>query len=607
MLQDVPAVFYGSEFILQATLRGEDGVRRKRVVWLALNAKYTHTSLAVRYLREVSRGVAEAEILELTIQMPLLTILGAIYERRPKILGISCYIWNIETVKALLPLLPKAMPELTILCGGPEVSYDTGAFLRAFPMVGYVIRGEGEVAVKDLLRYFGGDKGIAREDIAGLAWRNKKGTIYEGSPVVVESLDDLPFAYREEEMAALRERILYYESSRGCPFSCAYCLSGATAGVRFLPLPRVFKELAFFVAHDVRQVKFVDRTFNASKAHFLPIMCYILDLPETCRTNFHFEVAADHLDEEAIAILQQMPKGRVQLEVGIQSTNPQTLEKIRRVNCWERIAAAVQALGQAGNIHLHVDLIIGLPEEDMMSLARSFNDVYALQPDMLQIGFLKFLKGAAMMEQREAGAYQYMDIAPYEVLTNRWLSYGEIQWLKIMEMVFSYYYNAGRCRTTIEWLIRAGTKGDAFSFYRMFTRWWERCGYHRRAHRAAALYDILLAFAQQAFRTLSEIETEARMRFDALARERGSLYPPGLDWNQQRYQAQTARFWRQGGAASVLPGYKFSNWHTIRQHYHIEWFPVDVTRPEGGEGVWLLFDFSGQEPLWRRLDEELLA
>ena len=438
----------------------------KRVVWLALNAKYSHTSLAVRYLRAVVPG---SEVLELTINHQLLAILDEIYLRRPQVLAISCYIWNIELVKKLLPLLPRVLPELVIVCGGPEVSYETAEFMRQFPLVQAVIRGEGEEVAARLAA-----QDWQFSDMPGLAWRDAAGELHEGRDVVVTDFAAVPFAYTAAELDALKERILYYETSRGCPFSCSYCLSCATAGVRYLPLPRVMRELDTFVAHDVRQVKFVDRTFNAKKAHFLPILQHILAYPLAVRTNFHFEVAIDYLDEDAIAVLNAMPTSRVQLEIGIQSTNEQTLAAVSRVNHWEQIASHIRRLLAPRNIHLHVDLIIGLPGEGMASFHRSFNDVYALQTDMLQLGFLKFLKGAAMMGLVPRYHYQYMDSAPYEVLSSDALSYGEIRWFHSFEAVFEYYYNAGRCRHTAAWLIDKAEGGDAFAFWQHFTDWWRR-------------------------------------------------------------------------------------------------------------------------------------
>ena len=583
--------------------------KQDRVIWLALNAKYTHTSLAVRYLREACQGQFPVDILELTINNQLLDILGEIYERRPRVLGIACYIWNIEMVKALLQLLPEVLPDTVLICGGPEVSYETAAFMAELPMVDYVVRGEGEEAVPALLQaVFQGDD---MQVIPGIAWRDAQGRVHEGSAVTVAALASLPFAYREKEMPALRERILYYETSRGCPFSCAYCLSCATCGVRYLPLERVFAELAFFVRQDVRQVKFVDRTFNASKAHFLPILQYILTLPEACRTNFHFEVAIDYLDEEVLQVLSQMPRGRVQLEIGIQSTNPHTLACVSRVNHWQSIAAHICRILSFHTMHLHVDLIIGLPQEGMVSFRKSFNDVYALQADMLQLGFLKFLKGAAMMEQVEAGDYHYMPLAPYEVLSSRWLRYAEVRWFHSFEMVFEYYYNAGRCRHTMAYFIRAYEQGDAFGFYERFTNWWEAQGYHRQGHATKQLYLYLLRFCVESYGA-DEVLMDNLLRYDALLADGGRIRPEKLHWNRQQYQPLTAGFWRSSRTGHYIPGFQFTNWRDIRNRYHIEFFGYDVQKageqePKRQQTI-LLFDLStGEEGCQMLLAEDFMG
>lgn len=500
------------------------------IVWLAVNAKYSHTSLAVRYLRQAVPG---SRILELTINDYLLPMLGRIYEAHPRVLGIACYIWNIELVKSLLRLLPAALPECAILCGGPEVSYETRDFMQQFPMVDYVVRGEGEEAAAALCkRLLAGASGAG---IPGVAWRDADG-IHEGRAVVVDPVDAVPFPYTEEELPGIRERILYYETSRGCPFSCAYCLSCATAGVRFLSLARVLRELDVFVRHDVRQVKFVDRTFNAKKSHFLPILQYIAALPATCRTNFHFEVAIDYLDDEVLAVLAQMPRGRVQLEIGIQSTNEATLAAVSRVNHWQEIASHIRTILGFHNMHLHVDLIIGLPGEGMASFHQSFNDVFALQPDALQIGFLKFLKGAAMMELVEPFHYQYMMLAPYEVLQSDALSYGEIRWLHTFEDVFERYYNADRCRTATVWLTEMFAAGDAFAYWQALADWWEAQGYHHRSHATKQLYAYLLAFARDAFDADEEalVRLDALLRYDAICKEGVRAFPPGLAWQRER-------------------------------------------------------------------------
>ena len=568
-----------------------------KIVWLALNAKYSHTSLAIRYLREACRGLGKQELLELTINHQLLDILGQVYKSRPDILSISCYIWNIELVKQLLPLLAKVLPETVIICGGPEVSYDTAAFMQEFPQVDYVQRGEGEEVMPWLIKNIS-EKRKLDGVVPGLAYR-QAGEIVLGRDVTVLEMSRVPFPYLAEEMADIKERILYYETSRGCPFSCAYCLSCATKGVRYLPWERVREELDFFVRHDVRQVKFVDRTFNANKKHFVPILQYLLALPPECRTNFHFEIAIDYLDEEVTSLLAKLPKGRVQLEVGIQSTNEASLKAIRRHNDWAKIASNVQRISAVGNIHVHVDLIIGLPEEDLASFAKSFNDVYQLHADQLQLGFLKFLRGAAMMSMVKEGEYLYMDSAPYEILANKWLTYGEISWLKIFEQVFELYANAHRCQRTIAYLMEYYTAGNAFNFYRDFTDYWLAKGYEKIAHKTSSLYGYLLDFAVTKYGAAPEV-ADALLRFDALLSDGGRIRPEELKWTGKELHPVINEFWKSGRAKDYLPDFVFTNWRAIRLKYHIEIFAYDVINIKNiTEKQVLLFEYGRDAVKWQ--------
>ncbi len=583
----------------------------QKILWLAVNAKYSHTSLAVRYLRE---AVPASDILELTINHQLLAMLSEIYEQHPKVLGIACYIWNIGLVQQLLELLPAALPDTVIICGGPEVSYQTEEFLEAYPMVDFVCRGEGEEAMPTLAAKLAAcnfdaaavNRELDRQEVCGIAWRSADGTICHGHDVTVADIDTIPFAYRAAEMEPIKERILYYETTRGCPFSCAYCLSCATAGVRYLPLVRVLQELDFFVAHDVRQVKFVDRTFNAKKSHFLPILKYLRALPASCRTNFHFEVAIDYLDEEVLGVLGDLPRGRVQLEIGIQSTNERTLAAVSRVNHWLDIESHIQQIMGFHNMHLHVDLIIGLPGEGMDSFHRSFNDVYALQTDMLQLGFLKFLKGAAMMDLARPYGYQYMPMAPYEVLVSDSLSYGEIRWFHSFEMVFELYYNAGRCRRTAAYMIREQEQGDAFCFWQKFTDWWEDQGFQKIGHSTKNLYGYLQRFCCETY-AVSPTLLDNLLRFDALLADGGRIRPEDLDWNRDRWQTLKSSFWK--GLPSVvqvyIPEYQFTNWREVNRKYHIECFDYDVTQgcQESLLSQWtaLLFDFTQEDVVWQKI------
>ena len=574
----------------------------KNILWLAFNAKYSHTSLAVRYLRQATAEMnVSSNILELTINNYIPDILSEIYEHKPDILGISCYIWNIELVKQVLPLVRKVLPDTVIICGGPEVSYEVTNFMQANPAVDFVVRGEAEETVQELLKAI-----VIRQEITpdrlliqppsapGLAYRLGDGTVVAGKAVTVLDEDNPryftgAFAYIDGEMAEVKEKILYYETSRGCPFSCAYCLSCATKGVRFRPWDMVRQELDFFVRHDVRQVKFVDRTFNASKEHFLPIIQYIKELPASCRTNFHFEIAVDYLDEETISTLQSMPKGRVQLEIGIQTTNPRVLQHISRVNHWEDICRNIKELQKNHNMHIHTDLIIGLPGESMESFGQSFNDLYALKTDMLQLGFLKFLKGSAMMDLVEEFDYKYMDIGPYEVLSNNVLDYGQIRWLHILEQVFELYHNAGRCLKTTDYMIEKFFDGNAFEFYSRFTDYWEQLGNHKRSISARDLYKYLWEFFEKlpvsdvGQRTGPDhrLVMDNLMRFDALTADSGQNRPGFLNWNREKYQAQTAAFWRDKlpegkGASGIIAGFQFTNWRELNKKYHIEFFEVTV-------------------------------
>ena len=568
-----------------------------KVILTTLNAKYTHTSLALRYLRGCCRDFCDAEIMEFTINNQLLDILGQIYEKRPDVIGIVCYIWNIEMVKQLVKIFHRVLPDCRIVCGGPEVSYNTASFMQNFPMVDYVVRGEGEEAFAQLLQKL--QSGHQITDIRGIAYREESGEICEGEAVTIGDLDTIVFPYEKMEMSEIKDRILYYETSRGCPFACKYCLSCATKGVRYFSIERVLKELAFFVKQDVRQVKFVDRTFNADKAHFVPIIDFIAK--QDCRTNFHFEVAIDYMDDEVLAALKCMPKGRVQLEIGIQSTNKETLQAVSRVNHWDKISANIKQILSFHNIHLHVDLIIGLPNEDKLSFSKSFNDVYELKPDMLQLGFLKFLKGAAIMKIVKEHEYVFMDMAPYQVLANKYMSYGEIRWFHSFEDVFERYYNAGRFRKTIAYLIRTGEAGNAFVFYQRFTNYWENQGYHKVAHTTKALYGYLLDYCRDTYAEQT-IAVEELLKLDALISERGGVHPERLHWNMTKYQPETARFWRDSGAEKYIKAYTFTNWRELRRQYHIEVFSMDVLALIGGDVLVqkimkktaVLFDFRAE-------------
>lgn len=557
------------------------------VLLTTLNAKYIHSSLALRSIKEYCKDVAELRLREFTINHPVLDILSEIYEEKPRIVCFACYIWNVEMTLELIGLLKKVLPKAIVVCGGPEASHQPRACLARG--VDYVVLGEGEETMRALLTCLKAGKGVER--VGALAYGNG-GEIRVGKPAAVARLDLLPFAYRDMDMEELRDKIIYYESSRGCPFACQYCLSSATSGVRFLAVERVLAELAFFIRHGVRQVKFVDRTFNAKKEHFLPILRFLAR--QDCRANFHFEIAADLLDDEALDVLAAMPKGRVQFEIGVQSTNEKTLAAIRRVNRWERIVQTVTRLLSFQNMHLHLDLIVGLPEEDCASFQQSFNDCYALGADMLQIGFLKLLRGSGMRERAAELGYQYTDAAPYQVLSNRWISYDEMRALQIFEDVFERYYNSGKFVFALTYMVEA-TGGNAFRFYEGLTRFWRERNLHLAAQSPKSLFWTLIEYCEtvcaQCVWALRQL-----LKFDAL-RAGGALRPDFLQWNGDAYYEETTVFWREGAAGRYIAGYRFASWREVRKRYHIEVFDFDPTAPRPGgrtrrEITPILFDFG---------------
>lgn len=543
-----------------------------KIVLTTLNAKYSHSSLALRYLKYYCQPKYQIELKEFSINNQLLDILGQIFEVKPDVVGFACYIWNIEMTRNLVCLVKKVLPKVKIICGGPEVSYHAKEFLEENEMVDYVVQGEGEETFLTLLDHIEAGKNIM--SIPAVTYFNDEKRIVDGRAVVVTDLNTIPFPYRDEDMLGLQDKIIYYESSRGCPFSCQYCLSSATKGVRFFDIERVLDELRFFIQHDVRQVKFVDRTFNAKKSHYVPILKFLT--AQDCRTNFHFEIAVDLLDDEVLDLLERMPKGRVQLEIGVQSTHERTLETIQRQNKWDKIVYNVGRLLSFHNMHLHLDLIIGLPYEDYQIFQKSFNDVYALHPDMLQIGFLKMLKGSGITERQADHDYVFMNTAPYQVLANKYLSYEEVRKLHIFEDVFEQFYNTGRFKTVTSFFISLYNE-NAFAFYEGLTEYWQKQGYHLVAHTTKSLYQYLYEFAAAKFAGQAEVIKEL-LKFDALISDKGSIRADSLDWDNERYNKETSEFWREKTVGKYIENYKFTNWRALKKIYHIEVFKINMNK-----------------------------
>ncbi len=517
-------------------------------------------------------NIVDSEIVvkEYTINNELLVILSDIYSEKPDIIGLSCYIWNVDMTLKLVGLLKKVLPKVVIILGGPEVSYDPLDVMKRNTGIDYVVQGEGEETLRALLTALTSNAAI--HTIEGLSFRQKE-EIIVGKPQIIGNVNTIPFPYCDSDMEQLKDKIIYYESARGCPFSCQYCLSSATSGVRFFNLDRVYKELDFFIRHNVRQVKFVDRTFNAKKEHYLPILRFLAT--QDCRTNFHFEIAADLLDDEVLTFLKDAPIGRFQFEIGIQSTYEPTLKKISRHNNWSKIVEHVTRIISNQNIHVHLDLIVGLPYESYMQFGQSFNDVYQLRPHMLQIGFLKMLKGAGLRNIANECGYVFLDEAPYEVLSNDSLTYGEVRKLKIVEEVFNQVYNTGRFKYTLDFLIRLHG-GNAFRFYHDLSAYWEAGQLHLIAHSNKSIFKYLFDFCS----IYHEKETnmcQEFLKFDALISEKGTVQPEFLSWNQEQWMEEKNEFWRNANVVrNYIPDYIFTTWRDLKKKYRIEVFSIDL-------------------------------
>lgn len=540
-----------------------------KILLAACNAKYIHSNLAVYNLKSCSGEYSSRVVVkEYTINQIRDDILKDIYLEKPDVICFSCYIWNISFVRELLPDLKKILPQVEFWAGGPEVSYDAVEFLKKNPAFFGVMVGEGEETFHELAGYYIERKPETLSEIRGVAFRdeNKDRNIVHTGWRELMDLSKVPFAY--SNLTEFKNRIIYYESSRGCPFSCSYCLSSIDKKLRFRDIELVKKELQFFIDNKVPQVKFVDRTFNCKHDHAMEIWRYITE-NDNGITNFHFEISADLLRAEELALMKTMRPGLIQLEIGVQSTNPQTIKAIRRTMDFEKLKGIVEQIHSFGNIHQHLDLIAGLPYEGYDSFHKSFCDVYALRPEQFQLGFLKVLKGSHMMEM--TGEYQilYKDREPYEVLSTAWLTYGEILRLKMVESMVEVYYNSGQFKNTLVFLEKYFD--DPFRMYEALGRFYEKKGYSEISHSRMRRYEILMEFAGEQ----KEIPPEALsdvMLLDLYLRE-NLKSRPSFASDQKPYERQ---IWDYRKAKK------------IPKTAHIEVFR---------DGKKLLFDYTDRDPL----------
>ena len=540
-----------------------------KILLAACNAKYIHSNLAVYNLKSCSGEYSSRVVVkEYTINQIRDDILKDIYLEQPDVVCFSCYIWNTSFVRELVPDLKKILPQVELWAGGPEVSYDAVEFLKKNPAFFGVMVGEGEETFHELAGYYIERKPETLSGIRGVAFRDEnkgRDVVHTGWRELMD-LSKVPFAY--SNLTEFKNRIIYYESSRGCPFSCSYCLSSIDKKLRFRDIELVKKELQFFIDNKVPQVKFVDRTFNCKHDHAMEIWRYITE-NDNGITNFHFEISADLLRAEELALMKTMRPGLIQLEIGVQSTNPQTIKAIRRTMDFEKLKGIVEQIHSFGNIHQHLDLIAGLPYEGYDSFHKSFCDVYALRPEQFQLGFLKVLKGSHMMEM--TGEYQilYKDREPYEVLSTAWLTYGEILRLKMVESMVEVYYNSGQFKNTLVFLEKYFD--DPFRMYEALGRFYEKKGYSEISHSRMRRYEILMEFAGEQKEIPSEALSDV-MLLDLYLRE-NLKSRPSFASDQKPYER-------------LIWDYRKAK--KIPKTAHIEVFR---------DGKKLLFDYTDRDPL----------
>lgn len=537
-----------------------------KILLVACNAKYIHSNLAVYDLQAYASDYADHIVLkEYTINQQKDDIMRDIYLEHPDVVCVSCYIWNLSFVKELMADLIKILPGADFWAGGPEVSYDAEKFLTENSEFKGVMVGEGEETFKELAGYYVEKNPQDLKDMTGICYRDGDQIIHNGWRQIMD-LSSIPFIYKD--LSEFKNRIIYYESSRGCPFSCSYCLSSIDKKLRFRDTETVKKELQFFIDNKVPQVKFVDRTFNCKHDHAMAIWKYINE-HDNGVTNFHFEISADLLREEELQEMSTMRPGLIQLEIGVQSTNPDTIKVIHRTMDFEKLKGIVDRIHSFGNIHQHLDLIAGLPYEDYDSFRHSFNDVYALKPQQLQLGFLKVLKGSHMMEMCREYGIVYKTQEPYEVLSTKWLDYDHVLKLKTVENMVEVYYNSGQFQNTLEYLEKFFP--DAFSIYERLGSFYMEKGYGDISHTRMRRYEILLEFLED-MPEISVDQVKDQMVYDLYLRE-NLKSRPGFARDQKPFERQI---------------WDFRKREKVAKNAHVEVF---------ADGTVLLFNYADRDPL----------
>ncbi|MFE6166244.1 B12-binding domain-containing radical SAM protein [Viridibacillus arvi] len=523
------------------------------IVLATLNAKYIHTNIALRYLKSFATPEFDPIISEYTIKDPSFNIVSDIYQKKPDIVGFSCYIWNIEETIRVIRMLKKVSPNTKIILGGPEVSYDVHDWLRRLNDVDYIIMGEGEYSFKQLLFHLNGE--LPLEEVPGICYLKDGKVIIHPQPKKVD-LREMPSPYRfEEDIPDIPKRISYIETSRGCPFSCQFCLSSIEVGVRYFNREKIKEDIRYLMEHGARTIKFVDRTFNISRSYAMEMFQFLIDEHKP-GVVFQFEITADIMRPEVIQFLNDnAPKGLFRFEIGVQSTNDLTNELVKRRQNFEKLSRTVTMVKDGGKIDQHLDLIAGLPEEDYASFRQTFNDVFAMRPEELQLGFLKLLRGTGLRLQAKEYGYEYVDMAPYEIFANNLLTFDDILRIKQAEDVLEKYWNDHRMDRTVEYLVTEVFESP-FDFFQEFGTYWEERAWSRIGHQLEDLFNRLLQFLHDRGGVNLEIVTNL-MQLDYLAVQQ--FQPRKIWWDKRVSSEESKKLFQQLRENPAIAGEEFAS------------------------------------------------
>ncbi len=559
-----------------------------KTLLVGINAKFIHSNLAIRYMEKYAarRGVSVATA-EFTINQSIDLIMDHIMDAYPDVVGFSCYLWNIEMVRQLAMMIKQVRPKVKILFGGPEVSYDSELLMSSDMAVDYVISGEGEVSTTALIEAL--SKGLSLDHVPGLTYRQESKVVKNlaGHPM---AMAEVPFVY-EDDLSSLANKIIYYETSRGCPYKCQYCLSSIEKGVRFRPIEMVKEELQFFLDHQVPQVKFVDRTFNANKKHTWAIWHYLHE-HDNGVTNFHFEITADLLDDATIEFLTKVRPGLFQFEVGVQSTHEPTIITLERKVDFEKLKDKVIKVMVGGNIHMHLDLIAGLPKEDYPTFRQSFNDVMAIRPEQLQLGFLKVLKGSRIHQLQREYDITYRQFAPYEVLSTKEMSYEDLRRLKRIEEMLEVYYNSHQFETAIDYL--TGLCSSPFDLFEGMADWWHEQGLFDMPHNKLKLYELLESYGSKVD-YVDVPRLRNYLKHDLILREKPKKWPAFIQ-REEKVSPQARCFYQNEALRETLfANYEGMSAKQLTRMTHLECYEYDVLG-DGEKSVrWLFYDYRDRD------------